>query len=121
MKLFQQMRNLVKKVPKGRVTTYGAIAKALEIRNSRLVGWAMHGNKDPSVPCHRVVFKDGSLAPSYAFGPAPLNRSLSRVRIEQKERQGFVGGAKVQKEKLVKEGVKFIQDKVNLKNHFWKP
>lgn len=87
MKLFQQMRNLVKKVPKGKVTTYGTIAKTLGMRNNRLVGWAMHSNKDPLVPCHRVVFKNGSLAPGYAFG-----------------------GPKIQKEKLAKEGVKFTKE-----------
>lgn len=92
MPLFKKIESLVRNIPAGKITTYGTIAQTLGIRNSRLVGWAMHGNKDPTVPCHRVVFKDGSLAPGYAFG-----------------------GPKVQKEKLVKEGIKFTEkNKVDL-------
>lgn len=86
MTTFLKIRKLVKTIPKGRVSTYGAVARATRA-NPLVVGWAMHGNKDISVPCHRVVFKDGSLAPGYAFG-----------------------GEKVQKQKLQKEGVRFTRE-----------
>jgi methylated-DNA-protein-cysteine methyltransferase-like protein len=97
MNLFLKIRKLVKKIPPGKVSAYGVIARATNT-NPLVVGWAMHDNKDRLIPCHRVVFKDGSLAPGYSFG-----------------------GEKVQKEKLEKEGVKFINDKINLKKYFWKP
>jgi len=99
MGIFQKIQNLVKKIPKGKVTTYGEIAKVLKIKDPRIVGWALHANKDKNIPCHRVVNKKGFLAKNYAFG-----------------------GAKIQKEKLKKEGIKFIgKFQVNLKIHFWKP
>lgn len=99
MNLFNQIRSFAKKIPKGKVTTYGAIAKTLGIKNARLIGWAMHSNKDPQVPCHRVVFKNGSLAPGYVFG-----------------------GPDAQRKKLEKEGIKFVgETHVDLKSHFWKP
>ena len=93
MNLFEKIYRVVAKIPKGKVTTYGAIAKAVGTRNSHLVGWALHGNKNPKVPCHRVVFKDGSLAPHYVFG-----------------------GEQEQRKRLMKEGVRFIGNKVDLKN-----
>lgn len=71
--------------------TYGQVGKALGTRDFRRVGQALHANKDPNVPCHRVVFADGHLAPNYAFG-----------------------GAEEQKKKLLAEGVKFIANRVDL-------
>jgi methylated-DNA-protein-cysteine methyltransferase-like protein len=50
------------------VATYGSVAQALGYKNSRLVGFAIRGNKNTTIPCHRVVFKDGSLAKNYSFG-----------------------------------------------------
>lgn len=71
--------------------TYGQVARVLGI-NPRVVGYAMHGNKNTQlVPCHRVVFKDGSLTQGYAFG-----------------------GKDIQKKLLLNEGIEFIGDKVNL-------
>lgn len=81
---FDKVHKLASKIPAGKVTTYGEIAKTLETKDARKVGWALHANKDLSVPCHRVVAKDGRLAPGYAFG-----------------------GPDKQREKLVKEGVIF--------------
>lgn len=73
--------------------TYGQIAKILKINSARLVGQILHQNKKPKkIPCHRVVFGDGALSKSYAFG-----------------------GIKKQTEKLKKENVTFIENKVNLK------
>lgn len=65
---------VVKRIPAGKVASYGQIAKMIgSARSSRLVGYALRANPAPgtdphSIPCHRVVFKDGSLAPGFAFG-----------------------------------------------------
>lgn len=46
-------------------------------RNARFVGYALHSNPEPGViPCHRVVFRDGSLAPGFAFGGSERQRLL---------------------------------------------
>ncbi len=61
--------DLVARIPKGNVLTYGDIAKAIGLKTPRQVGWILHRNEDPAhVPCHRVVFSDGSLSGNYAFG-----------------------------------------------------
>ena len=65
-KLFEQVYKIVRQIPKGKVTTYGVIARKLGTRDSRKVGYALHANPDPETPCHRVVNKDGKLADSYA-------------------------------------------------------
>ncbi len=65
---FGEVYKTVKKVPEGKVTTYGEIARILHTRDSRKVGWALHANRDLKVPCHRVVNKEGRLAGGYAFG-----------------------------------------------------
>lgn len=62
-----RVHNFVRKVPRRKVTTYGAIAKALNI-NPRMVGYALHQNKNPKVPCHRVVNREGKVASGFAFG-----------------------------------------------------
>ena len=63
-------------VPEGRVTTYKAIARALNCRAYRAVGRAMNANPyAPDVPCHRVVNSDGSLG-GFAKGPAAKVRLL---------------------------------------------
>lgn len=67
---------MVKKVPKGGVTTYGRVAEILQI-NPRMVGYALHQNKSSKVPCHRVVNREGRLAPNFAFdGPREQHRRL---------------------------------------------
>lgn len=64
----QNIYAIVRLVPVGRVTTYGAIAKALErARNARLVGWAMNRSPD-DVPAHRVVNHSGVLTAREFFG-----------------------------------------------------
>ncbi len=99
MTVFQKIQKLVQKIPRGKITTYGELAEALGIKDARVVGWALHQNKDPAIPCHRVVNWAGNLASGYAFG-----------------------GVKRQKEKLEKEGIKFINKfQVDLKNYLWKP
>jgi methylated-DNA-[protein]-cysteine S-methyltransferase len=60
---------LLRKVPRGRVTTYKALAEALGTKAYRAVGQAMNKNPyAPRVPCHRVVSSDGSLG-GFASGP----------------------------------------------------
>lgn len=88
---------VVKNIPKGKVATYGQIA-GLADTGPRVVGKYLHQNQDPkTVPCHRVVHADGSLAPSYAFG-----------------------GRDKQMQILKTEGVNFKKLKVDLKSALWK-
>lgn len=78
---FQQVYRLVEMIPAGKVTTYGAIAKALATRDARRIGHALHANPDgDKTPCHRVVFTDGRLAPGYAFGGP--KEQLRRLQLE---------------------------------------
>ncbi len=97
MNTFQEIYKLVAKIPEGKVTTYGIIAKKLGISNPRVVGYALHANKNSDeVPCHRVVSANGELAKGYAFG-----------------------GLGIQKQLLVHEGIKFNQSKVELGQHLF--
>lgn len=68
----------VKSVPLGCVASYGQIAAlAGNNRGARGVGFALHHNPEPGViPCHRIVFADGSLAAGFAFGGADAQRRL---------------------------------------------
>ena len=69
MTFFDQVYALVRQVPPGFVATYGDLARALGTRDARRIGHALHANPDDSLtPCHRVVARDGRLAPHYAFG-----------------------------------------------------
>ncbi len=71
----QKVYEIVKKIPKGKVTTYGSIAKMLgDPHLSRQVGWVLHANKSSEVPCHRVVDRTGRLAPNFAFDGAEEQR-----------------------------------------------
>lgn len=65
--MFEKIYSFVKKIPKGKVMTYGQIAQMLKIKDTRKIGWALHANKSSEVPCHRVVNKDGKLAKNFAF------------------------------------------------------
>jgi methylated-DNA-protein-cysteine methyltransferase-like protein len=76
--LFVRIYKLTQSIPLGKVATYGQLAEALGIKDSRIVGWALHGNKDQKVPCHRVVDRTGRLAPNYAFNGA----SEQRLRLK---------------------------------------
>lgn len=70
----------VKRIPKGRVATYGQVAKmAGNERMSRAVGNALHKNPDPDhIPCFRVVNSKGELAGAFAFGGANVQADLLR-------------------------------------------
>lgn len=90
MKVLHPVYQLLLKIPEGRVTSYGAIGKKLGL-NPRHVGRILHNNPDaPRVPCHRVVKSDGTLASGYSLG-----------------------GLKIQKELLEKEGVRFTNNRID--------
>lgn len=76
---FERAYNVVRQVPRGRVATYGQIAAMMgEPRKARYVGFAMHASPGVAggVPCHRVVFANGSLAPGFAFGGPGAQRAM---------------------------------------------
>lgn len=66
---FQDVYQVVRLVPRGRVTTYGAIAEYLGLKSSaRMVGWAMNSaHSQPDVPAHRVVNRSGLLTGKHHF------------------------------------------------------
>lgn len=81
---FEKVYSIVQLIPKGRVTSYGAIAKALGTpSSSRIVGWAMnacHGRKD--VPAHRVVNRNGLLTGKIHFAsPDEMEKLLNAEGI----------------------------------------
>jgi methylated-DNA-protein-cysteine methyltransferase related protein len=99
---FEDVFDVVRLIPKGRVTNYGSIAKYLGSGlSSRMVGWAMnasHGVK-PKVPAQRVVNRNGLLTGKFHFKTPTTMQEL-----------------------LEKEGVKVKNDKVvNFKEVFWDP
>ncbi len=99
---FEKVYQVVRLIPKGRVTSYGAIASYLgSARSSRMVGWAMNNahHVKPKVPAHRVVNRNGVLTGKHFFGaPDAMQKLLEKERIEIKD------------------------DKVvNFKKHFWDP
>ena len=76
---FERAYDVVRQIPRGRVATYGQIAAMMgEPRKARYVGFAMHACPGVAggVPCHRVVFADGSLAPGFAFGGPGAQRAM---------------------------------------------
>ena len=88
----ESVYELVRQIPAGRVASYGQVARMVgRPRNARFVGFALHANPEPGViPCHRVVFKDGSLAPGFAFGGPDEQR-----RMLEDEGVGFTTDGKV--------------------------
>ena len=66
--IFNIIRSTVRKIPYGRVSTYANVAQSVGISNARVVGWALCGNLDKSLPCHRVVQKGGTLSPGFSLG-----------------------------------------------------
>ena len=81
MNFFEYVYEAVKKIPKGKVATYGQIAHAVGApRAARQVGWALHVNPEPGIiPCHRVVNRMGRLEPAFAFGGEKTQASLLRA------------------------------------------
>ena len=68
--VFDRIYEVVKRIPKGRVATYGQIALvAGNPRWARVVGYALHCYPDPqSIPCYRVVNREGRVSSAFAFG-----------------------------------------------------
>lgn len=76
---FEKVYDVARKIPFGRVTSYGAIAKYLgAARSARVVGWAMNnsGNQEPEVPAHRVVNRKGLLTGKHHFDGTNLMQQL---------------------------------------------
>ena len=84
MNFNERVYEIVRRVPKGKVISYGQVAfLAGSPRGARAVGWALHRNPYPwvmggenPVPCHRVVNREGRLAPEFAFGGPEEQRRL---------------------------------------------
>ena len=99
---FELVYEVARQIPRGKVTSYGAIAACLGTKSSaRMVGWAMNGagKIKPRVPAHRVVNRIGILSGKNHFSPpGSMERSLK------------------------KEGIKVKNDKiVDFEKHFWDP
>ena len=78
MSVFEKIYKVVMNIPKGKVATYGQVALlAGNPRWSRVVGYALHANPDPSlIPCHRVVDRFGSVSKAFAFGGENMQITL---------------------------------------------
>ncbi|MES2798759.1 MAG: MGMT family protein [Bacteroidota bacterium] len=98
---FTSVFEVVKLIPEGRVTSYGAIAKYLgTARSSRMVGWAMNAShRMEGIPAHRVVNRNGLLSGKMHF-PNPNEME----------------------HRLLKEGILVKDDQIiDFKKHFWDP
>lgn len=99
MSYYDEVYEIVKKIPKGTVSTYGQIALLSgSPRASRAVGYALHVNKNPEeIPCYRIVNRYGKLAEAFAFG-----------------------GIEIQKQLLEQDGI-YVDDeyKVDLEKYLW--
>jgi methylated-DNA-protein-cysteine methyltransferase-like protein len=99
---FEEVYEVVKCIPPGRVTNYGAIARYLGAgKSSRMVGWAMNGSfhSQDKIPAHRVVNRLGILSGKAHFGAPDAMQKL-----------------------LEAEGIRVENDKiVNFEAHFWDP
>ena len=98
---FDKVYQVVRQVPFGRVTSYGAIGKYLgAARSARMVGWAMNNaHALDDVPAHRVVNRVGLLTGKHHFGGTTLMQQL-----------------------LENEGIKIVDDQViDFTKHFWDP
>lgn len=73
---------VVRHIPRGKVASYGQVGRLIGApRSARYVGYALRANPDPgtevtNIPCHRVVFKDGALCKSFAFGGPDVQREM---------------------------------------------
>ena len=98
MNFYDKVYAIVAKIPKGKVASYGQIAAWCgSWRASRAVGYALfRPPEETKLPCHRVVYRDGSLAAEAVFGKG------------------------VQARLLKAEGVTFTQDgRVDIQKHYW--
>ncbi|OUD36880.1 MGMT family protein [Flavobacterium sp. FPG59] len=98
---FERVYDIVRQIPYGKVTSYGAIAKALgAARSARMVGWAMNASHTlEDVPAHRVVNRNGLLTGKMHFDGTNLMQQL-----------------------LENEGIVVLDNQiVDFKKHFWQP
>src|ERR1700754_4248515 len=87
---YDNVYDVARQIPAGRVTSYGAIASYLGTKgSSRMVGYAMQacGNAKPPVPAHRVVNRQGLLTAKFHFGGDLMERLLESEGVEVKEDQ----------------------------------
>ena len=100
LSFYAKVYEIVSKIPKGKVTTYGAIAESIGMKSSsRLVGQALRSMpEDMNIPAQRVINHAGLLSGAHQFGGYERMRWL-----------------------LEKEGVTFIRDGVDMTKHFWQP
>lgn len=105
MNFFEKVYEAVKKIPKGKVATYGQIAHAVGApRAARQVGWALHVNPEPGIiPCHRVVNRMGRLAPAFAFGGEKTHASLLRAEGVEVSEEYIVDLTKYLAEEIIVE------------------
>jgi methylated-DNA-protein-cysteine methyltransferase-like protein len=97
---YNRVYDIVRTIPRGKVTTYGIIADFLGAKSSsRLVGWALNAVMDRvDIPCHRVVNRLGELSGKMHFDhPTQM------------------------KDRLLAEEITFIGEAVDLSKHLWKP
>jgi methylated-DNA-protein-cysteine methyltransferase-like protein len=85
---FRDVHEVAKLIPKGRVTSYGAIAQYLGLKSSaRMVGWAMH-SCPKNVPAHRVVNSSGLLTGKHHFHPpSAMQKALEKEGVKVKKDQ----------------------------------
>lgn len=98
---FERVYEIVRQIPEGKVTSYGAIAKALgAARSARMVGWAMNASHNlEDVPAHRVVNIKGLLSGKHHFGGTNLMQQL-----------------------LENEGIQVVDNQIiDFEKHFWEP
>lgn len=98
---FEQVYAVVRTIPPGRVTTYGAIADYLALGSARMVGWALRNltSFNGDVPAHRVVNRNGVLTGRHHFAQPGLMQAL-----------------------LESEGITVQDDTVQeMRTHFWHP
>jgi len=99
---FEDVYDVVRLIPYGRVTSYGAVAAYLGSKgSSRMVGWAMNGSYKilPYVPAHRVVNRNGLLTGKHHFGTPDMMQQM-----------------------LEEEGIKVVDDQVqDFRKLFWDP
>ncbi len=83
---FEDVYAVVRQIPKGRVTSFGAIANYLGTKlSARMVGWAMNGahGVEPKIPAHRVVNRNGMLTGKAHFGtPTLMEELLNKEKIK---------------------------------------
>ena len=89
---YQRVYAVVRRIPKGKVATYGQIAiLAGSPRASRVVGYALHVNPEPGIiPCHRVVNREGRVAPGFAFGGSDVQEAMLRAEGIEFAKKGYV-------------------------------